>query len=122
MKKQMSKAILMRNAWKLAKGKAKELGGKAIEYISYGMKEAWKIYFDFTGKKRASEKQSKNIDWSDVKLNGTMTAKQEGFIDSLLSKGKTTGEDIEKAFNVSSLRSRISKQQASDLITDLLAS
>lgn len=121
MKKEMSKATIMKNAWKLATRKAKELGGKAVEYISYGMKEAWNIYFRFTGKKRASEKKAEqNVDWSQVKLHGRMTEKQERFIASLLMK-KTTDNPVAKAFNISSLRSTISKQQASDLISELLS-
>ena len=122
MKKEMSKSTLMKNAWKLAGMKAKELGGKPVEYISYGLKEAWRIFFQFTGKKRASEKRvEQNIDWSQVKLYGRMTEKQERFIASLLAKGKHTDNPVAKAFQISSLRHKISKKQASDLIKDLLS-
>lgn len=122
MRKEMSKSVLMKNAWKLATMKAKQLGDKPVEYISYGMKEAWKIYFKFTGKKRATEsKVERNVNWENVKLHGRMTEKQERFIASLLAQGKYTDRPVAKAFNISSLRRRISKKQASDLIKELLS-
>lgn len=122
MRKEMSKSVLMKNAWKLATMKAKQLGGKPVEYISYGMKEAWKLYFEFTGKKRATEnKVERNVNWENVKLHGHMTEKQERFISSLLAQGKYTDNPVAKAFNISSLRSRISKKQASELIKELLS-
>ncbi|MDC3414252.1 hypothetical protein [Terrihalobacillus insolitus] len=121
MKVNMSKSVLVKNAWKLSNKKAKALGGKAVEYISYGFKKAWEMYFEFTGKKRSSEKKAEqNVDWSQVKQHGRMTEKQESFIASLLRK-KSSNNPVAQAFNVSSLRGRISKQQASELISELLA-
>lgn len=120
MMKKMSRSTLMKNAWVIARKKANELGGKAVEYISYGLKKAWELYFEFTGKKRSADKKEQNIDWSQVKLYGRMTEKQERFIASLLAQGKYTDNPIVKAFQISSLRSKISKKQASELISELL--
>ncbi|WDC91698.1 hypothetical protein PSR33_05785 [Latilactobacillus curvatus] len=38
----INKSKLFKTAWQMAKGSAKRLGGKAIEYLSDGLKRAWK--------------------------------------------------------------------------------
>lgn len=108
----------MKKAWGFARGMARKLGGEAYQYIAEAMRRAWAFY----GKKVITKRKvKKDVNWDEVKLHGKMTEKQESFIASLLKK-KITDNPVAQAFNVSSLRSRISKQQASDLISELLAS
>lgn len=38
----INKSKLFKTAWQMAKGSAKRNGGKAIEYLSDGLKRAWK--------------------------------------------------------------------------------
>lgn len=110
----MTKSNLMKQAWKFANGIAKKLGiGKASDYIAEGLRRAWKIYGAQLIVKKKEYVQN-------VPLKGRMTEKQESFIASLLRR-KSTDNPIARAFNVSSLRSTITKQQASDLISELLA-
>lgn len=112
----MTKSQLMKKAWQFAKGIAKKLGiGKAYEYIAEGMKRAWALF----GKQLVTKKVVKK-EFDQIVLKGRMTEKQESFIASLLRK-KATDNPVAQAFNVSSLRSTITKQQASDLISELLA-
>lgn len=114
------KKQLMMVAWAVAKSSANIHGGKASEYISHGMKVAWK--FQKQGILQSKFNEKFGIKKEEVKpsLKGRMTEKQENFITSLLRK-KHTDNPVAKAFNVPSLRSTISKQQASDLISELLS-
>ncbi|WP_208422086.1 hypothetical protein [Latilactobacillus fragifolii] len=38
----INKSKLFKTAWQMAKGSAKRLGGNAVEYLSDGLKRAWK--------------------------------------------------------------------------------
>lgn len=106
------KQMVMKEAWDIARKSANMFGGKKVEWIAYGLTKAWKKFKEGKLAQRSVEQ---------VKvMKGRMTEKQESFITSLLRK-KATDNPTAQAFNVSSLRSRISKQQASDLINELLA-
>jgi len=111
----MTKSQLMKKAWQFAKGIAEKLGvGKASEYIAEGLRRAWAL---FGSQLRKTHKETFAQTTS---LKGMMTEKQERFIASLIARGKYTTNPLLQAFNISSLRSRITKQQASQLIGELL--
>src|SRR5690625_1248477 len=105
--------LVMENAWMNARRAARLRGGKASEWIGWALVRAWKAYKE--------GKLSEQVQEVNSRLRGRMTEKQERFIASLLAQGKYTDNPVAKAFNISSLRRRISKQQASDLISDLLS-
>jgi len=112
----MTKSQLMKKAWQFAKGIAEKLGvGKASEYIAEGLRRAWAL---FGSQLRKTHKETFAQTTS---LKGMMTEKQERFIASLIRQGKyVANNSVLGAFQISSLRSRITKQQASDLISELL--
>ena len=105
--------MVMKDAWMRARRAANLEGGKASEWIAWALVRAWEAY--------KSGKLTKKAEEVKPVLRGWMTEKQERFIASLLAQGKYTDNPIVKAFNVSSLRRRITKQQASDLISELLS-
>lgn len=112
----MTKSQIMKKAWHFAKGIAEKTGkGKAVDYIAEGMRRAWN-YCKLTGGLRVVKKSFVQ----NSPLKGMMTEKQESYITSLLRK-KVSTNPIAQAFNISSLRSKITKQQASELISELLA-
>lgn len=108
------KALVMKEAWVIAKRAARLHGGLAKEWIGFGLVRAWKKA------KNGQLVQETKIESKPV-LRGMMTEKQERFIASLIARGKYTTNPLLQAFNISSLRSRITKQQASELINDLLS-
>lgn len=112
----MTKSQLMKKAWQFAKGIAEKLGiGKAVDYIAEGLRRAWALF-----KNELNLKKRKTEFVQTAPLKGMMTEKQERFIASLIARGKYTTNPLLQAFNISSLRSRITKQQASQLIGELL--
>lgn len=106
------RSLVMKNAWMRAKRAARLKGGTAKEWISWALVRAWKSYKE--GNLTEQVQEAKPL------LKGGMTEKQERFIASLLRK-KHTDNPVAKAFNISSLRRTITKQQASDLISELLS-
>lgn len=108
------KKLIMKDAWERAKRAANLHGGNAKEWLGWALVRSWKAFKE--GKLVQQPKQ-------EVKpmLKGRMTEKQERFIASLLAQGKFTDNPVAKAFQISSLRRTITKQQASDLISELLA-
>lgn len=106
------KSVIMKEAWVKAKRAVSFKGGKAIEWMAWAMVRAWA---DFKAGK-LNEQKAEYV----RSLRGMMTEKQENFIASLLRK-KHTDNPVAQAFNVSSLRGSITKQQASNLIDELLA-
>lgn len=108
------KALVMKEAWEIAKRAAYLHGGTAKEWIAFGLTKAWQ---------KAKAGKLVDVVKEEVKpmLRGMMTEKQERFIASLIARGKYTTNPLLQAFNISSLRSRITKQQASELINDLLS-
>lgn len=112
----MTKSQLMKKAWQFAKGIAEKLGvGKASEYIAEGLRRAWALFGSQLRKTR------KEPFVQTAPLKGMMTEKQESFIASLIARGKyVENNTVLQAFQISSLRSRITKQQASELISELL--
>lgn len=113
----MTRSELMKQAWKFAKGMAAKAGvGKPYEYIAEAMRRAWAIF-----KGQLNLKKKRNTEFvPGTPLKGMMTEKQERFIASLIRQGKFTTNPLLQAFNISSLRSTITKQQASELIGELL--
>lgn len=108
------KALVMKEAWEIAKRAARLHGGSAKEWIAFGLVRAWK---------KAKADKLVEIVKEEFKpiLRGMMTEKQERFIASLIARGKYVANNpILQAFQISSLRSRITKQQASQLIGELL--
>lgn len=107
------KALVMKEAWVIAKRAARLHGGTAKEWIAFGLTKAWQ---------KAKSGKLVEVVKEEVKttLRGMMTEKQERFIASLIARGKYTTNPLLQAFNISSLRSRITKQQASELISELL--
>ena len=107
------KALVMKEAWVIAKRAARLHGGTAKEWIAFGLTKAWQ---------KAKASKLVEVVKEEVKpmLRGMMTEKQERFIASLIRQGKHSTNPVFQAFNISSLRSRITKQQASILIEDLL--
>ena len=108
------KALVMKEAWVMAKRAANLKGGTAREWMAWALTRAW-----------AKAKQGKLVEETQTAeskpvLRGGMTEKQENFIASLLRK-KTTDNPVAQAFQISSLRNTITKQQASDLISELLS-
>lgn len=107
------KALVMKEAWEIAKRAARLHGGTAKEWIAFGLTKAWQ---------KAKAGKLVEVVKEEVKpmLRGMMTEKQERFIASLIARGKYTTNPLLQAFQISSLRSRITKQQASQLIGELL--
>lgn len=107
------KVLVMKEAWVIAKRAARLHGGTAKEWIAFGLTKAWQ---------KAKAGKLVEVVKEEVKpmLRGMMTEKQERFIASLIARGKYTTNPLLQAFNISSLRSSISKQQASQLIGELL--
>lgn len=106
-----NKKQIMTVAWELAKGAAKDHGGKASEYISETMKQSWEI-----AKYDAKQKV--------VKMKGMMTNKQNWFIEKLMKGVDGLGIDV---LNIAGVREFLqggyyatTKQDASDLIGELL--
>ncbi|MDC3412506.1 hypothetical protein [Terrihalobacillus insolitus] len=114
------KKQLMMVAWSIAKSAANIHGGTKKEWFAYGLTKAWKFTKEGKLEEKFNQKFGKKAEVKSF-MKGNMTEKQESFITSLLKK-KSTDNPVAQAFNVSSLRSRISKKQASDLINELLAS
>lgn len=123
MKKQMTKSVLMRNAWKIAKEGAAKFGGSSKDYIAEAMKKAWAIKREFEGtqeKKTAQKKEFKN-------LKGMATGKQMWFIEKLLKEleAKLNEEEFTKVLNVNGYvleqgTYETTKQEASEVISELL--
>lgn len=76
----MTKSVIMKNAWTIAKEGATKFGGKVVEYFAEALKEAWKLAKEFAAQKKAKQ-QAKKVDAD--KLQGMMTSKQEWFITKL---------------------------------------
>lgn len=111
----MKKSVIMKNAWTIAKQGAEKFGGKAVEYISEALKQAWEIAKRFNQKKNF---ESKN-------LKGSMTSKQDWFITKLMKEVKALGIDVidQVPGVIEYLEQGIygtTKQEASDLIGELL--
>lgn len=105
----------MKEAWVKARRASRLHGGSAKEWIGWALVRAWKDYK--AGKlNKVEKKEFKPV------LRGRMTDKQESFIESLLRKkeGKYEEDTLIKAFKAN-VRDNISKQQASNLISYLLA-
>lgn len=109
------KKMIMKDAWERAKRAARLHGGTAKEWIAWGLTRAWKAFKEGKLVEKAPVQEVKPV------LKGRMTEKQERFIASLLAQGKYTDNPVAKAFQISSLRRTITKKQASDLISELLA-
>ena len=86
----MTKSVLMKNAWTLAKEGAAKFGGKAVEYFAEALKEAWAIKREFDAQKKARA-QAKKV--SADQLKGRMTDKQRNFIFKLANEIEAKGID-----------------------------
>lgn len=116
------KKKLMIVAWGIAKRSSKIHGGTAKEWFAYALTKAWKFAKEgILGEKYYAEIVAKKEEVKPV-LRGSMTNKQERFIEYLLSKkrGKYEETNLIEAFKVN-VRDNITKAQASKLIDYLLA-
>ncbi len=108
------KSLVMKEAWVMAKRAANLQGGTSKEWLAWALTRAWK-----KAKEGKLVEETQVVESAPV-LKGGMTEKQENFIASLLRK-KVSNNPIAQAFAISSLRSTITKQQASELISELLS-
>jgi|SRR5690625_3274973 len=113
----MNKKVIMKNAWTIARQGVEKFGGKAVDYISEALKQAWAIAKQLE-KRNAKKQVSKN-------LKGGMTGKQDWFITKLMKEVEALGIDpINKVPGVIEYLQQgiygTSKQEASELIEALL--
>lgn len=113
----MTKANIMRSAWRVAREGQEKFGGKVSEYLSEAMKIAWqdyKIYVEY----EAKEKERTNIATIDQNLK----------IDELLKYFAPLSHN--KKFDIDGFKSivivwaekkgNVTKQEASKMISDLI--
>lgn len=114
----MNKKVIMKNAWTIARQGVEKFGGKATDYISEALKQAWAIAKQLQKGNAKKQFTSKN-------LKGGMTSKQDWFITKLMKEVEALEIDVinEVPGVIEFLQQGIygtSKQEASELINELL--
>ncbi len=113
----MTKKVIMKNAWTIARDGAKKFGGKPVDYISESLKQAWIIA-------KQLKKQNEKKQFDSKNLKGGMTTKQDSFIVKLMKEVEALGIDVMQVNGVIDYLQAgfygTTKQEASELIGELL--
>lgn len=117
----MTKATVMRNAWRIAREGQEKFGGKVSEYLSEAMKMAWEQYRLYV---EYETQQTEKNDW----LSKKSTAEQDKEIMNLLRYFAPLSHDVNfdtesfKAIVIdwSNKKGEVTKQEADKMINELL--